>query len=228
MGGNIGPPTWLLHTRVYFMFPHLCLNCAFRLESLFLHCPFGKRSSFKPAQGVPPWRSSPGTTLMPIILSPDLLSPPSSHHLNHVSGSPVASPYNLVESLRGGRGPESPQCLPSLLPTLSLGFASRPPAQVRNRLRAALTWGKILFMSLAPSSSLQPWQCRKLGRFLACHQGQPGGGRTGGLSRPHPPCGQAPPRLPPKKRKGQEGPAPAWPLPPLQADSHAPTPEFSM
>lgn len=38
----------------------------------------------------------------------------------------------------------------------------------------------------------------------------------------------APPRLPPKKRKGQEGPALAWPLPTLQADSHAPTPEFSM
>lgn len=51
---------------------------------------------------------------------------------------------------------------------------------------------------------------------------------TGGLSWPHPPCGQAPPRLPPKKKKGQEGPAPPWPLPTLQADSHAPTPEFSM
>lgn len=56
----------------------------------------------------------------------------------------------------------------------------------------------------------------------------PGVARRRKDRRPHPPCGQAPPRLPPKKRKGQEGPAPAWPLPPLQADSHAPTPEFSM
>ena len=93
------------------------------------------------------------TLLMSIIPSPGLLAPPSSHHLNHVPGSPVVSPYNLVESLRGSRGPESPQCLPSLLPTLSLGFA--PPLQVRSHLRAALTWGKILFMSLAPSSSLR-------------------------------------------------------------------------
>lgn len=125
-------------------------------------------------------------TLMLIIPSPSLLSPPSSHHLNHVPGSPVASPYNVVESLWGGGGP---QCLPSLLSTIIPGFAPRPAPQVRSRLGAALTWGKILFMSPAPSSSLQPWQCGKLARFPACHQGQPGGGMTGGLSWPHPPCG---------------------------------------
>ena len=81
LGGNTGPPTRLLHTRVYFMFPRLGLYCALLLESLFLHCPFGKRSSFKPAQGVPPWRSSPGGPLnvnhsLPWPPVPSQLSPP--------------------------------------------------------------------------------------------------------------------------------------------------------
>ena len=79
-------------------------------------------------RGYPLGEAPQAAPLMSIIPSPGLLSPPSSHHLNHVPGSPVASPYNLVENLRGGGGPESSQCLPSLLPTLSLVFAPRPPA----------------------------------------------------------------------------------------------------
>ena len=71
---------------------------------------------------------SPRIPLMPppimsIVLSLGLLSPPSTYHLNRVPGSPVGSPYNLVESLQGGGGPESPQRLPSSLPTLSLRLA---------------------------------------------------------------------------------------------------------
>lgn len=59
-------------------------------------------------RGYPLGEAPRAPPLMLIIPSPGLLSPPSSHCLNHVPGSPVASPYNVVESLRGGGGPVSP------------------------------------------------------------------------------------------------------------------------
>lgn len=207
--------------HVHFTFPHPCLYCA--LECLFLHCPLGKHSSFKPAQAALLGEDPPDVPSHNVDRSLPWPLLPSQH----LSPEPCTwfTCWVPVESLQGGGGPESPQCLPSLLPTLSLRLA--PPGQELSQGSSYL--GEDLFhVSGSWLQSPGPgWVQRTQRRFPACHQGQPGGGMTAGLAWPHPPCGQAPPRLPPMLRKGQQGPAPAWPFPTLRSDRDTPRLEFS-